>query len=188
MRQENLDFGERDAEADADARSDTPDPDPDPRSLPTAITSGTAGFGGRGWNSVRDWRAAEPDPGDRMWTDLHVAMESEAEIDQRVDLPCGTTEPYSTPVIPPDRMLDFQREWCHSPTFRMLIRRAGEMGRERCARSKTLMGLYEMWESDAWQLDYGRFADLRADIRAASVWIDRMERQRQLRRERGEES
>ena len=141
MRQGNLDFGDTpDATADAagptptptpEARSDTPDPYalPAASDLPTAVTSGTAGFGGMGWNSVRDWRAAEPDPGDHaMWTELHVAMECEAEIDQRVDLPCGTTEPYSTPVIPPDRMLDFQREWCHRPLLRMCIRRAGEMG------------------------------------------------------------
>ena len=80
---------------------------------------------------------------DRAWADMTLA--AEVEHDQ------GPLD--HLPVVPPDRMADFRREWRRRPALRALIGAAGRLGEERCSRSPVARALWEMSQSDAWLLD-----------------------------------
>lgn len=51
------------------------------------------------------------------------------------------------PVIAPERMADFRREWLRRPGLRCLIRAAQDLPPERRRRNRTLQGLWEMAHS-----------------------------------------
>ena len=64
------------------------------------------------------------------------------------------------PVIPPERIPDFQREWRRRPKLRALIRAAGQLDEAEAARSKPVRALWELAYSDAWRADgYGLLVD-----------------------------
>ena len=74
---------------------------------------------------------------------------------------------FDVPVIAPQRVPDFQREWHRRPELRALIRAAGRLDEAEVARSKVVRALWELAHSDAWRadgrgllVDYPEFAAL----------------------------
>ena len=87
-------------------------------------------------------------------------MLAEARMVVACELEVGKAdrEAFDLPVVaPPERMLDFQREWTRRPGFRALIRAAGRYSEEEVAHSRTVRGLWEMSRSKAWTLGGGKF-------------------------------
>ena len=60
---------------------------------------------------------------------------------------------FDVPVIPPQRIPDFQREWYRRPGLRSLIRAAGRLSEDEVAHSKVVRALWELHRSDAWRAD-----------------------------------
>ena len=61
--------------------------------------------------------------------------------------------PLSLPVVPPERIPDFQRQWHRRPGLRALIRAAGRLSEDEVAHSKLVRALWELSRSDAWRAD-----------------------------------
>ena len=61
--------------------------------------------------------------------------------------------PLSLPVIAPERIPDFQREWHRRPELRALIRAAGALDEAEVAHSAPVRALWELAHSDAWRAD-----------------------------------
>lgn len=70
-----------------------------------------------------------------------MTVETEAAIE---------TAPFALPVIPPGQMHFWRHEWRREPGLRALIRAAAALGEERCAKNKTLRGLWEISRSRDW--------------------------------------
>ena len=70
----------------------------------------------------------------------------------RAELACGEAA-LSLPVIPPERIPDFQRQWHRRPGLRALIRAAGQLDEAEVARSTSVRALWELAHSDAWRAD-----------------------------------
>ena len=58
-----------------------------------------------------------------------------------------------TPVVPPERVVDFQRQWRARPELRALIRAAGRLDEAEASRSRPVRALWELSRSDAWRAD-----------------------------------
>ena len=86
---------------------------------------------------------------------------SHPEITLRAELDGVRRDPLvSLPVIPPERIPDFQREWYRRPELRALIRTAGQLEEAEVAHSPTVRALWELAHSDAWAADArGLFCD-----------------------------
>ena len=54
------------------------------------------------------------------------------------------------PLIPPERMPDFQREWRRRPYFRAMLHAVRDVPEEPTLRNRTLRGLWEMGRSAEW--------------------------------------
>ena len=75
-----------------------------------------------------------------------------AAMTLRAELACGEA-PLSLPVIAPERIPDFQREWHRRPELRALIRAAGALDEAEVAHSAPVRALWELAHSDAWRAD-----------------------------------
>ena len=60
---------------------------------------------------------------------------------------------FDLPVVPPERIPDFQREWRRRRGLRALIRAAGRLSEDEVAHSKLVRALWELHRSDAWRAD-----------------------------------
>ena len=61
--------------------------------------------------------------------------------------------PLDLPVVPPDRLPEFRREWLRRPLLRALIHAARRAGEQRCRRSKAARALWELSQSEEWARD-----------------------------------
>ena len=83
-----------------------------------------------------------------------TAAEARAQADMTLTAETDHDQgPISLPVVPPDRMIDFRREWLRRPYLRAAIHAAARAGEERCSRSKVARALWEASQSDEWRRD-----------------------------------
>ena len=75
--------------------------------------------------------------------------------------------PVESPVIAPERIADFRREWRRRPCLRALIRAAGRLDAAAVSRSREIRALWELARSREWAADgrgllceYPEFAEL----------------------------
>lgn len=61
--------------------------------------------------------------------------------------------PLTLPVVPPDRLPAFRREWRRRPLLRAIIHAAARAGEQRCRRSKAARALWELSQSAEWRDD-----------------------------------
>ena len=83
-----------------------------------------------------------------------TAAEARAQADMTVWADTDHDQgPLDLPVVPPDRLCDFRREWRRRPYLRAMIHAAARAGEQRCQRSKAIRALWEMSQSDEWRRD-----------------------------------
>lgn len=83
-----------------------------------------------------------------------TAAEARAQADMTISAETDHDQgPITLPVVPPDRLPEFRREWRRRPYLRAVIHAAARAGRERCRRSKTAMALWELSQSAEWRDD-----------------------------------
>ena len=81
------------------------------------------------------------------------AWQADAEMTLRAHLEVCEDAPQALPVIPLERIVDFQRQWHARPQLRALIRAAGRLDEAVASRSRLVRALWELAHSDAWRAD-----------------------------------